>query len=404
MEDSDVHEGAEPGPQKVAARTMAAEVAAHQARRWDGAVEAVIEGRLPLAAHYQPIVDLHRGTIVGYEALARFGAPPTASPDLWFREAGRRGLGPALEARALGVALDDRDRLPVNCFLSVNVSPLLLDSEPIRLVLGGRDLSGVVLELTEHDPIEDYDAIAVALEPLRAAGAKVAVDDAGAGYAGLNHILILRPDIMKLDRSLIEGLHLDEAKRALVEMVGTFADRIDSWLLAEGIERFEELDALVRLEVPLAQGFLLSRPAPSFAALDPALADRIRQRSTENRRWRDAVGAVAEWVPTVADTDLAHAFERFDALPEATWLVVLGHHRRPIGLVDRLLARTGAQMPLMTVGVLESSAAVLHRAMLRADGNRFEPVAVCDAAGQLLGLASIDRLVSQVLDQPGPRA
>ena len=107
----------------------------------------------------------------------------------------------------------------------------------------------MVIELTEHERIDSYAALEPALDRLRAAGALLAIDDAGAGYAGLQHVLSLRPDIIKLDRALVEGLDRDEAKRTLVEMIGTLAGRLDAWLLAEGIETGEELDVLDRARV-----------------------------------------------------------------------------------------------------------------------------------------------------------
>jgi EAL domain-containing protein (putative c-di-GMP-specific phosphodiesterase class I) len=129
------------------------------------------------------------------------------------------------------------------------------------------DLSGIVVELTEQAPIESYRALEPDLEALRAAGALLAVDDAGAGYAGLRHVLALRPAIVKLDASLVTGLDSDRAKRSLIELVATFASRIDARVLAEGVERARELEALVALGVPLVQGHFLGFPGSPWSGL-----------------------------------------------------------------------------------------------------------------------------------------
>src|SRR5579875_2611059 len=177
-----------------------------------------------VTAAYQAIVDVARGVVVGYEALARFPGPTTAGPLEWFAAARRLGLAADLEAAALSAALLGRPHLPRNCFLTVNVSPDLLDSAPVRRVFEAEgDLGGLVVELTEQTPIDSYRSLEPHLNRLRAAGALIAVDDAGAGYAGLTHLLGLRPSIIKLDRGLVEGIDRDEAKRALLEMIGVFA-------------------------------------------------------------------------------------------------------------------------------------------------------------------------------------
>lgn len=217
---------------------------------WSAKLGAALAGGV-VSSVYQPIVDLARGTTVGYEALARFAGFAERNPEKWFAAARVLGCHAELEAVALRTALSARSDLPRNCFLTVNVSPDLLMTETIRSVWRDEgDLDAVVIELTEQVPIESYTALEGDLAGLRGAGALIAVDDAGAGYAGLRHLLALRPSIIKLDRELIKDVDLDEAKLALVEMVGTFAGRVDAWLLAEGVERAGELDALVSLGAP----------------------------------------------------------------------------------------------------------------------------------------------------------
>jgi EAL domain-containing protein (putative c-di-GMP-specific phosphodiesterase class I) len=226
-----------------------------------------------LSTAYQPIVDTSRGTVVGYEALARFPGFDEQNPEVWFSAARARGRAEELESAALRRALEARGSLPPNCFLTLNVSPDLLHSGSVRRVWHDQgDLAGLVIELTEQAPIDSYAELEPDLACLRAAGALIAVDDAGAGYAGLRHLLALRPSMIKIDRALVQGVDRDEAKRALIEMLGIFTSRVDAWMLAEGVERPEEYDTLVSLGVPLTQGFYLGRPAPPWAGIETDLS------------------------------------------------------------------------------------------------------------------------------------
>ena len=223
-----------------------------------------------LRMDFQPIVDTARGTVVGYESLARFSGPPHATPDRWFAVARAAGVGAELEARALRAALQARAALPPNCFLSVNVGPEALLAAPVAAVFADAgDLRGVVVEITEQTAVADYDALVTAIAPLRAAGALLAVDDAGAGFASLKHITVLRPDFVKVDRDLVAGIDTDETKAAVVEALGMFTSRLDAWLVAEGVETTAELDRLLSLRVPLAQGYGLGPPQPVMGAARP---------------------------------------------------------------------------------------------------------------------------------------
>jgi EAL domain-containing protein (putative c-di-GMP-specific phosphodiesterase class I) len=210
---------------------------------------------------FQPVIDTLTGTVLGFEALARFSVEPQRGPDQWFADASAVGLGPALELAAVTRALDALAELPADVFLAVNVSA--------ETVLAG-DLIGLatpdiaprlVFELTEHNPIEDYDPVLRALAPLRARGARLAVDDTGAGYASLRHILALSPDIIKLDLSLVRDIHHDAARRALAAALTSFATDTGTHLIAEGVETEEQLATLTSLGIRWAQGYHLGRPA-----------------------------------------------------------------------------------------------------------------------------------------------
>jgi EAL domain-containing protein (putative c-di-GMP-specific phosphodiesterase class I) len=221
--------------------------------------EVLAEGGV--VTHVQPIVDLADGQTVGYEALARF--PGTADgPARLFSAAAAAGLGVELEELAARAALAVAPRLPAGRPLGLNLSPeALLRPSVTALLLDHRSL-GLAVELTEHSPVEDYDALRGALSALRQAGIRLTVDDAGAGYASLRHVLLLRPDTIKLDIALVTGVHTDPAKQALVTAMVGFAAAMDARLVAEGVEDTAEAALLRSLGVHQGQGHLFGRPAP----------------------------------------------------------------------------------------------------------------------------------------------
>lgn len=209
---------------------------------------------------FQPVIDLSLGHLAGYEALARFPGDYPRTPDLWFADANEVGLGPALELAAIGGALDVLPSLGADQFLALNVSPeTLLRSDlcdVITLAAGPQ----IVLELTEHVPIEDYAPVLRALAPLRSRGVRIAVDDTGAGYASLRHMLALEPDVIKLDVSLVRNIESDPARRALAAALVGFARDTGLTVVAEGVETSAELDVLRVLGIDWAQGFHLGEP------------------------------------------------------------------------------------------------------------------------------------------------
>ncbi len=210
---------------------------------------------------FQPVVDLHDSTVVGHEALSRFG-PGTGDPASWFRAADGVGLGPDLEVSAVKRAVDLRATARVTGFLAVNVSPgTLVAGHLDALATDGVD---VVLELTEHEPVLDYVAVDDAFTPLREKGARLAIDDTGAGYAGLRHLAHLHPDIIKLDLSLVAGVTQDPVRRALTAALVRFAEDVGAQVIAEGVETRPQADVLADLGVRWVQGWLFGRPAPGF--------------------------------------------------------------------------------------------------------------------------------------------
>jgi diguanylate cyclase (GGDEF)-like protein len=250
-------------------------------------IRAVLAQPDALTPVFQPIVELTTGRIAGYEALTRFlNTQPVRSPDLWFAQARRCGLGPALEARAIAVALAVPGR-PPGTFLTINVSPAALTSPEVAAVLPN-DLSDIVVELTEDALFSTDCALEEQLESLRRRGAWIAVDDAGAGYAGLQQLIRVKPDIVKVDRSLVTGLDGDESKLAMIEALSRFAISTGAAVCAEGIEEVDELRALALCDITYGQGFALARPARAWpeiamAAAAEAAADIDNGMRTEPR-------------------------------------------------------------------------------------------------------------------------
>jgi len=248
----------------------------HELGRWERRIREACRTPGAVRVALQPMIDLEDARVSAYEALARFATGP-ASPAEWFAAAAELGLDGMFEARAIAAALARREDLPPGCAISVNVSPLGLVTGDVQQALADAgDLSDVIIEITEQSPVSDYAELQLALDGPRRRGARVAIDDTGAGYASLRHVLGVAPDLVKIDRSLVAGIDYDPAKAAVVETLRALATRIDADLVAEGVERTQELAALLRLDVRFAQGYLLGAPSPEPAAFDAGLLDSVR--------------------------------------------------------------------------------------------------------------------------------
>ena len=239
-------------------------------------VDAVIRAPDGITPVFQPLVALATGQISGYEALTRFKQPPKRFPDQWFNLAARVGMGAALEAAAIAKALAVKNR-PAGTYLSLNLSPSYLRAPEVTAVLPD-DLTGIVIEVTEHELAADDSVLAADIAALRSRGARVAVDDAGAGYSGLQQLMRVAPDLIKLDRSLVQNIHEDPAKQALVDSFVRFGRRTGAQVVAEGIETEDELRVLADLDVTYGQGYFLAKPGPPWVAVSPWVSEKLLRR------------------------------------------------------------------------------------------------------------------------------
>ncbi len=359
-------------------------------------IERVLEASLRpggVRTVFQPIVDLKRRTVIGYEALSRFSEAGTegVSVEECFRHAHEFGLGSQLDVVSLRAALAHRADLPRNCFLTVNVDPMSLADDTVsRLLAAQGRLDGLIVELTEHRDYQLSELQSVVAR-LRSQGARFALDDAGSGYSGLQQILKLRPSILKIDRTLIAGIDTDEAKVALLEGMGRFADRIDAWILAEGVETLAEAQRLVELAVPMAQGYYLGYPGAPWGDVDHVVAGELREFA---RHDGETLHRLVD--PVVAVRSIREAAEGFVS-SGSRWRAVVDEFDRPLGLVDQEAALYGELIPAQFVNVYSSPSAAARR-VSTASVEPGGPLVVTDNAGRYLGLISLRRLLVRLTE------
>jgi EAL domain-containing protein (putative c-di-GMP-specific phosphodiesterase class I) len=254
--------GLEAERERAAREDQLANLSRHRRDRELERIGRLIDG-YGLGVALQPIVDLDTRRVVGAEALARFkgddGEPlPTEST---FLDAHSLGVGVELELAVIHRALRSESRLPKGMYLALNVSPALLARDELHEVVAQHDHDRpLVVELTEHQPVEDYAELDVALSRLRDHGVRVAVDDVGSGFASFRHVTRVKPEILKLDRSLVAGIDGDPVRQSLASAIVGFAREVGAIVVSEGIESQDELSCLVDLDVGCGQGFYLARP------------------------------------------------------------------------------------------------------------------------------------------------
>jgi EAL domain-containing protein (putative c-di-GMP-specific phosphodiesterase class I) len=257
--------------------------ASRSRREMEDRINVVLSGDF-LSMVYQPIFHVGENRIIGFESLARFSAVPTRTPDIWFSEAAQVGCGIQLETKAIRQALAALAHLPEDVYVSVNTSPEMIITGELEDVFEGCPLERIVLEVTEHAVIDAYSDIAAVIGPLRNLGLRIAVDDAGAGYASFRHILSLTPDVIKLDISITRNIDTDRSRRALAAALIGFAQATGSKVVAEGVETAGELSTLRQLGVHKAQGYFLGKPMTIESAAKLAKDASPRVGSAMNTR------------------------------------------------------------------------------------------------------------------------
>lgn len=227
-------------------------------------VKGMLDGHA-VSIYQQPIHDMISGKPAGVECLARFPDLKKRGPDAWFVDAERVGLGTQLELTAVRCALETLSGMPEGVYAAINVSPKTIMSGELRGLLEEAAPANLVIELTEHEQVSDFAQLSAGLDSLRPF-ARIAIDDVGAGYAGLRHIVDLRPDILKMDMILTRGIENDPARRAITAAMVSFGHEIGAKIVAEGIETSAEQRVMRDLGVDYGQGYLFARPLPVVAA------------------------------------------------------------------------------------------------------------------------------------------
>jgi EAL domain-containing protein (putative c-di-GMP-specific phosphodiesterase class I) len=307
---------------------------------------------------YEPIADLARGTICGYEALERF--PEAIAPEDWRTEALRRGLEPDWDAFVVASVLAARESLPDGCFLAFNIRPATLLREPVRRALArAQRLDGLVIELVPRVPRRDEQRFVACVAEWREAGARFAVDHVGGEDGVLRHAALVRPELAKLEDTLVADLDRMPDKRALLYEIERIATRFGITLVARGVAHVEELEALMRLRVPLAQGPLIGVHAKTLTPIAFPLSRFVRERGAAMLEPGSLAALVDPAPPTPAT-------------------------REPVAVGEAFR---------MTDGL----AAAAQRALLRPPERRFDPLICCDANGDYAGIVPFERLVEALV-------
>ena len=347
-----------------------------------------------LRSVYQPIVDLRSGECLGYEALTRVAQWPAHSPQPWFTAASRSGLAARFEEAALRGALRGRTAMPAGRFLTVNLSAAGLQyDEVVRLLLDQPDLHGLVIEITDVPALlADPQGLGMLAE-LRSRGLMAAADLEDAGARELTRISALRPDLVKLERLLVHGVHGDPVRQRVLRSVAGFVSELGAVCLGEGLEQREDALALQDLGIRLGQGWLFGRARPGF--LPP---------TDESAGW-----LAAGWTELVDRSRLARLVRAVPAVPSGApaepggWRAELAPDGRLLVLVtpqgDRV---AGSELVRLRASADVGTAA--RRLVKAGDRGGTRCAAVVNDLGAFVGLADIDRVLSEAVLSGWPDA
>ncbi len=356
-------------------------------------VAHLIDRRGRARLEYEPIADLARGTICGYEARERF--PGAVAPEAWRTEALRRGLEPDFDAFVTASVLAARESLPDGCFLAFDARPATLLREPVRRVLRrAESLDRLVVELAPRLARRDEPRFQACATELRAAGARFAVDDIGGEDGVLRFASVVRPALAKLAPLLVEDLHVLPAKRMLLYELERIATRFGVTLVATGVRKVEELDALARLRVPLVQGPLVGVRAKTLTPVAFALSRYVRERGAALLQ-PGSLAPLVEPAPGLPAHRPGAVTAGFAARPELRWIVLLDARGRPVALHERGAFRRGEPPveELLLVRAANGIAEAAQRAMVRPPARRFDPLVCCEADGAYAGIVALERVV-----------
>ena len=373
-----------------------------------------------VTAVYQPIVDFSSGEILGWEALSRGPEQgPFRSPVMLFDAAERLGRLFALEKLCREKAINNLGGIAPSqkLFLNINpktvVDPEFTPGKTLELMeRAGLEPENIVFEITERHSVQDFGLFYKALDHYRSQGFKVAVDDAGAGFSGLTTIAQIQPDYIKIDMTLVRGIDRDPVKRALMETLVGFADKIGSRIIAEGIETKAEAACLLDIGVHFGQGYYLGRPAAPKPGLsiDPR---SIKPAAALPRKFSCSlpVGLLASPAhETTKDVRVSEASHFFENNRQAASLVVT-EGGRPVGLLmehslnrhlsgqfgvalyyRRPLETIMDRSPLVvedTAPAEQAAAAAMRRERIKA----YDDLIVC-RGGQVCGVVSVQKLLN----------
>ena len=319
---------------------------------------SILQNKL-IFSHFQPIVSLQTSTVLGWEALSR--GPKGQyfySPDKLFPFAERTGLLYHLERLARESALTSisKQKLPPNSKIFININPDIVNDPyfiggQTKKLLDSLEISpaNIVFEITERTSIKDYPSFCKTLEHYRSQGYLIAIDDAGAGYSSLQSIAELKPDYIKIDLSLIRDIHKSMVKQTLIETFVTFSEKINSYLIAEGIENQEELATLIKLGVNYGQGYYLQRPDLEINPISKEVQQQIILANRERDEHLYSLNVPISYLcidtkcyaPQVTTQEV---YDYFSKNPDTHGVVII-HDQTPVGLVmrEKLLAKLGSR-------------------------------------------------------------
>jgi diguanylate cyclase (GGDEF)-like protein len=298
---------------------------------------------------FQPIISLRDASILGYEALSRGPVgTPLQYPDTLFGVAAECGKLWELEQLCRTKALESafRNRTPQVLFLNVN--PSIIHDEKFKLGFTkdylkafNIDPSYIYFEISEKNAISDFSGFKKTIEHYKNQNYKIAIDDAGAGYSGLNLITDVHPHYIKLDMKLVRDIDKDGFKKSLVKSLYDFSCLTDIALIAEGIETEEELRTLVEIGVQYGQGYFIQYPEGEISYIKPYVTETIRTcNAQKNHQYRNAanfyIGNLCSEGVTVSPNETAGAvYNHFLVDENLLGVTVISKDMEVLGIVSR---------------------------------------------------------------------